>query len=117
MVFAGLVALAAPWIAPHDPADADLMRRLQPPVWLDGGDWSYPLGCDGLGHDMLSRLIFGARVSLGVGFGVVAASTVIGTLLGMLAGFARRDPTGHGAVCASPTAPLGFPGPGLRHRA
>jgi ABC-type dipeptide/oligopeptide/nickel transport system permease subunit len=89
VTFFGLVALFAPWIAPHNPADADLMRRLQPPVWQDGGDWSYPLGCDGLGRDMLSRLIFGARVSLGVGFGVVAASTVIGTLLGMLSGFVR----------------------------
>ncbi len=89
IVFAGLVAIFAPLIAPHDPADADLLRRLQPPAWQDGGDWSYPLGCDGLGRDMLSRLIFGARVSLGVGFGVVLASTVIGALLGMIAGFAR----------------------------
>jgi ABC-type dipeptide/oligopeptide/nickel transport system permease subunit len=89
VVGAVMVAVFAPLIAPHDPADADLLRRLQPPVWQDGGDWSYPLGCDGLGRDVLSRMIFGARVSLGVGFGVVAASTVIGTLLGMLAGFTR----------------------------
>ena len=89
VLLAGLAALFASAIAPHDPADADLMRRLQPPVWQAGGDWSYPLGCDGLGRDMLSRLIFGARVSLGVGFGVVLVSSVIGTLLGMLAGFAR----------------------------
>ncbi len=89
VLVAGLAALFASAIAPHDPADADLMRRLQPPVWQAGGDWSYPLGCDGLGRDMLSRLIFGARVSLGVGFGVVLVSSVIGTLLGMLAGFAR----------------------------
>jgi ABC-type dipeptide/oligopeptide/nickel transport system permease subunit len=85
----GLAALFAPAIAPHDPADADLLRRLQPPVWQAGGDWAYPLGCDGLGRDMLSRLIFGARISLGVGFGVVLVSSVIGTLLGVLAGFAR----------------------------
>jgi ABC-type dipeptide/oligopeptide/nickel transport system permease subunit len=89
VLLAGLAALFASAIAPHDPADADLMRRMQPPVWQTGGDWSYPLGCDGLGRDMLSRLIFGARVSLGVGFGVVLVSSVIGTLLGMLAGFAR----------------------------
>ena len=89
VLLAGLVALFAPVIVPHDPADADLLRRLQPPVWQTGGDWAYPLGCDGLGRDMVSRLIFGARVSLGVGFGVVVASSLIGTLLGMVAGFVR----------------------------
>jgi peptide/nickel transport system permease protein len=89
VLLAGLTALCAPAIAPHDPADADLLRRLQPPAWQAGGDWAYPLGCDGLGRDMLSRLIFGARVSLGVGFGVVLTSSVIGTLLGTLCGFAR----------------------------
>jgi ABC-type dipeptide/oligopeptide/nickel transport system permease subunit len=89
VLLAGLAALFAPVIAPHDPADADLLRRLQPPGWQAGGDWGYPLGCDGLGRDMLSRLIFGARVSLGVGFGVVLVSSLIGTLLGVFAGFAR----------------------------
>jgi ABC-type dipeptide/oligopeptide/nickel transport system permease subunit len=89
VLLAGLAALFAPAIAPHDPADADLLRRLQPPGWQAGGDWAYPLGCDGLGRDMLSRLIFGARVSLGVGFGVVLVSSVIGTLFGVFAGFAR----------------------------
>jgi ABC-type dipeptide/oligopeptide/nickel transport system permease subunit len=89
VLLAGLAALLAPAIAPHDPADADLLRRLQPPGWQAGGDWAYPLGCDGLGRDVLSRLIFGARVSLGVGFGVVLVSSVIGTLLGVFAGFAR----------------------------
>jgi ABC-type dipeptide/oligopeptide/nickel transport system permease subunit len=89
VLLAGLAALCAPVIAPHDPGDADLLRRLQPPVWQEGGDWSYPFGCDGLGRDMLSRLIFGARVSLGIGFGVVVVSSVIGTLLGIVAGFVR----------------------------
>jgi ABC-type dipeptide/oligopeptide/nickel transport system permease subunit len=89
VLLAGLAAVFAPAIAPHDPADADLLRRLQPPVWQAGGEWAYPLGCDGLGRDILSRLIFGARVSLGVGFGVVLVSSVIGTLLGMFSGFAR----------------------------
>jgi ABC-type dipeptide/oligopeptide/nickel transport system permease subunit len=89
VLLAGVAALFAPAIAPHDPADADLLRRLQPPGWQAGGDWAYPLGCDGLGRDMLSRLIFGARVSLGVGFGVVLVSSVIGTLFGVFAGFAR----------------------------
>jgi ABC-type dipeptide/oligopeptide/nickel transport system permease subunit len=89
VLLAGLMAIFAPAIAPHDPADADLLRRLQPPAWQAGGDWAYPLGCDVLGRDMLSRLIFGTRVSLGVGFGVVLVSSAIGTLLGVFAGFAR----------------------------
>jgi ABC-type dipeptide/oligopeptide/nickel transport system permease subunit len=84
-----VVAVAAPMIAPHDPADADLLRRLQPPAWMNGGDWSYALGCDGLGRDVLSRLIYGARISLGVGVFVVALATVIGATLGVLAGFVR----------------------------
>jgi peptide/nickel transport system permease protein len=89
VLLAALTALFAPVIAPHDPSDADLLRRLQPPVWQADGTWDYPLGCDGLGRDILSRLIFGARVSLGVGFGVVLVSSVIGTVLGTVAGFAR----------------------------
>ena len=56
------------------------------------GDWSYPLGCDGLGRDILSRLIYGARISLGVGVFVVALATVIGVTLGVLAGFVRGLP-------------------------
>lgn len=87
-----IIAITAPVIAPHDPADADLLRRLQPPVWISGGDWSYPLGCDGLGRDILSRLIYGARISLGVGVFVVALATVIGVTLGVLAGFVRGLP-------------------------
>lgn len=102
-----IIAVAAPAIAPHDPADADLLRRLQPPVWMDGGDWSYPLGCDGLGRDMLSRLIYGARISLGVGVFVVALATIIGAALGILAGFVRGLPD----AILSRTADvlLGFP--------
>jgi ABC-type dipeptide/oligopeptide/nickel transport system permease subunit len=83
------VALLAPLLAPHDPADSDLLRRLQPPAWMADGDWAYPLGCDGLGRDVLSRLIYGARISLGVGISVVAASTLIGASAGVLAGFLR----------------------------
>jgi len=82
------VALLAPMLAPHDPADADLLRRLLPPAWMSEGDWSYPLGCDGLGRDILSRLIFGARLSLGIGVGVVLLATLIGASAGIFAGFA-----------------------------
>ena len=84
-----LAALAAPLIAPHDPADADLFRRLQPPAWAEGGDWAFPLGCDSLGRDILSRLLFGARVSLLVAVLVIAVAAVIGTLAGLAAGYLR----------------------------
>lgn len=82
------VALFAPWIAPHDPNDADLLRRLQAPVWL-GGEWAFPLGCDGLGRDILSRLIYGARISILVGALVVLIATVLGILAGLAAGYLR----------------------------
>lgn len=84
-----LAALAAPLIAPHDPADADLFRRLQPPAWQEGGDWAFPLGCDSLGRDMLSRLLYGARVSLMVAALVIGIAAVIGTLAGLAAGYLR----------------------------
>lgn len=84
-----ILALFAPWIAPHDPADADLFRRFQPPIWKDGGEWAYPLGCDGLGRDILSRLIHGSRVSIMVGAMVIGIAAVIGTTLGLMAGYAR----------------------------
>ena len=83
-----LAALFAPWISPHDPNEADLFRRLQPPAWL-GGEWAYPLGCDGLGRDILSRLVYGARVSILVGAVVVLIATFAGVLAGLAAGYLR----------------------------
>jgi peptide/nickel transport system permease protein len=82
-----VVALAAPWLAPHDPYDTDLLRRLQPPGWMEGGDWSYVLGCDTLGRDILSRIIYGARISMSIGVVVVLLACVAGTLLGLAAGY------------------------------
>jgi peptide/nickel transport system permease protein len=84
-----LAALLAPWIAPQDPAEADLFRRFQPPAWIDGGEWAFPLGCDALGRDILSRLLFGARVSLLVASLVIGIAAVIGTFAGLAAGYLR----------------------------
>ncbi|MBN9461267.1 MAG: ABC transporter permease [Burkholderiales bacterium] len=81
------VALAAPLIAPHDPAAQDLRARLLPPVWLDKGSWNHLLGTDHLGRDVLSRLIHGSRVSLAVGVGVVLLAGGFGTVMGLLAGY------------------------------
>lgn len=84
-----LVALFAPLIAPHDPAETDLMRRLQPPGWAAGGEWAYPLGCDQLGRDILSRIIYGARISIFIGMAVILAATAVGILAGLAAGYLR----------------------------
>ena len=81
------MALAAPLLAPHDPYDQELARRLIPPIWHDKGTWTHPLGTDGLGRDYLSRLIYGSRISLLIGFAVMAISGVIGLLLGISAGY------------------------------
>ncbi|MCR4469508.1 ABC transporter permease [Burkholderia sp. SCN-KJ] len=82
-----LAALLAPWLAPHDPYSQDLGSRLIPPVWHTNGDWQHPLGTDKLGRDYLSRLLYGARVSLTIGVAAAALSGLIGTTLGVLAGY------------------------------
>lgn len=84
-----LMAIFSPWVAPHDPAETDLFRRLQPPAWKEGGEWAYLLGCDALGRDILSRIIYGSRVSIFIGFAVIAVATTIGILAGLAAGYLR----------------------------
>lgn len=84
-----LMAIFAPLIAPHDPAGTDLFRRLQPPAWMEGGDWSRPLGADALGRDILSRIIYGARISIFIGAAVILVATTIGILAGLAAGYLR----------------------------
>jgi dipeptide transport system permease protein len=84
-----LVALFAPWLAPHSPDLTNSAVFLKPPAWQSGGSWQYLLGTDAIGRDILSRLIHGARLSLSIGLGVVALSVVAGIALGLIAGFAR----------------------------
>jgi dipeptide transport system permease protein len=84
-----LLALFADVIAPHSPYVTDSSIALKPPFWQHGGSLDFPLGTDPIGRDMLSRLIYGARLSLTIGISVVAISTAAGVLLGLLAGFAR----------------------------
>jgi peptide/nickel transport system permease protein len=83
-----LAAVFADQLAPHDPYAQSLLRRLRPPMWAARGTWDYPLGTDGFGRDMLSRLLYGARISLIVGLAGAALAGLIGTCLGMLAGYA-----------------------------
>lgn len=82
-----LAAVFAPLITPYDPAQQNIGDRLGPPAWEAEGSWTHPLGTDQLGRDTYSRTVFGARVSLAVGFAGVIVSGIIGTLLGLLAGY------------------------------
>jgi peptide/nickel transport system permease protein len=82
-----LLAVFASLISPYDPYVQDLANRTAPPVWDDKGSWLHPLGTDPLGRDYLSRLFYGARISLLIGISVALISGVIGTTMGMLAGY------------------------------
>lgn len=84
-----LAAVFAPQITTHSPSVGNLHDRLLPPAWLEGGTWKFPLGTDDQGRDLLTRIIFGARVSLMVGTLSVGISVLVGCTLGALAGFYR----------------------------
>lgn len=92
LLFFALIATAsllAPWIAPHDPVEQYRSQMLVPPVW-DGGTWQFIFGTDELGRDLLSRLLHGGRVSLGIGLASVLLSMIPGVVLGLLAAFHQR---------------------------
>lgn len=84
MVICGLFG---PWLWPHDPLAISFGTRLMPPPWLEGGDWAYVLGTDQFGRDLFSRLIEGARIALMVSVISVSVAAVIGTAVGMMAGY------------------------------
>jgi peptide/nickel transport system permease protein len=82
-----LAALFAPWLSPHDPYAQEVTQRLIPPAWYAKGSWEHLLGTDKLGRDYLSRLLYGARVSLFIGLATALISGLIGTTMGVLAGY------------------------------
>ncbi|MCW0308418.1 dipeptide ABC transporter permease DppC [Pantoea ananatis] len=82
-----LIAIFAEVLAPHGPAEQLRDALLHPPVWQEGGSWSYILGTDDVGRDILSRLMYGARLSLLVGCMVVVLSLIFGVIFGLLAGY------------------------------
>src|SRR5258707_1197403 len=90
-IVAGLIlaAIFAPLVSPHDPTKQSLIIRNRPPAWVEGSVQGFPLGTDDLGRDILSRVLFGARVSLGIGFFATIIGTVLGTVLGVIAGYFR----------------------------
>jgi peptide/nickel transport system permease protein len=90
-IVAGLIlaSVFAPLLSPHDPTKQSLIIRNRPPAWIEGSVQGYPLGTDDLGRDVLSRVLFGARVSLGIGFVATIIGTLLGTVLGVIAGYFR----------------------------
>ncbi|MBK8023767.1 MAG: ABC transporter permease [Chloroflexi bacterium] len=82
------VVTTADILAPHDPNSMNLLNRLDPPVW-QGGSWEFPLGTDALGRDLLSRIFYGGRISLAIGGASSLLGLAIGTLLGLISGYAR----------------------------
>lgn len=88
IIFAAVaVAVFAPWVAPYDPYEQDLLARLKPPFWSAGALPGHLLGTDNFGRDMLSRLIFGSRVSMMVGVASALLSCVLGSVAGLVAGY------------------------------
>jgi len=91
MIVVGVIimALFAEYIAPHDPLRGSLRERLLPPVWHEGGNWTFPLGTDSVGRDLLSRIIYGARITLVVAVPTLIIGAGVGSLIGMVSGYAR----------------------------
>ena len=86
-VLIALASLLSPWLAPYSPTEQFREHMLQPPLWMDGGTKAFLFGTDELGRDILSRLLWGGRISLGIGLASVLMSLIPGVLLGLLAAF------------------------------
>ncbi|XHS79536.1 ABC transporter permease subunit [Burkholderiaceae bacterium UC74_6] len=86
-----MASLLAGWVAPHDPVQQYRDHMLQAPIWGEGGTWQFPLGTDELGRDVLSRLLHGGRISLGIGLASVGMSMLPGVILGLLAAFYQHS--------------------------
>jgi peptide/nickel transport system permease protein len=89
LLLLALAALLAPWIAPKDPLAQDLFLGRLPPAWVEGAEPGFLLGTDSLGRDVLSRIVHGARVALAVALVAGVATALLGSALGLLAGFLR----------------------------
>ena len=87
LLVVALAALLAPWVAPHDPLEQDLLHMLAPPMWAPNGDQSFPLGTDSLGRCVLSRVIYGSRVALTVATVSAFGAMLAGSVLALLGGY------------------------------
>jgi peptide/nickel transport system permease protein len=81
------ISIIAPWISPHDPAKQNITQRLRPPAWIPGGSSEYLLGTDNLGRDILSRMIYGSRISLTISLSATFLAGAIGVSLGLVTGY------------------------------
>jgi peptide/nickel transport system permease protein len=84
-----LTAVLAPVLAPHSPTEGDITRKLIPPVWMERGGWEHPLGTDRFGRDVLSRIIYGSRISVAVSLIAIGVAGTLGTALGLISGYRR----------------------------
>ena len=82
-----VTAIFAPYLSPHSPTDGDITRKLIPPVWTEQGNWEHPLGTDRFGRDVLSRIIYGSRISLAVSLVAIFVAGTLGTMLGLISGY------------------------------
>jgi peptide/nickel transport system permease protein len=89
VILSALVATAvfAPYLAPHSPTEGDIVKKSIPPVWVERGDPEHPLGTDRFGRDVLSRIIWGSRISLVVSLVAIGVAGTLGTLLGLVSGY------------------------------
>jgi peptide/nickel transport system permease protein len=108
LVAVGLASAFAPWLSPHSPEVGRLPDKLLPPFWMERGSLSHPLGTDHLGRDMLSRLVWGSRISVLVGLLTVTVAASIGTGVGLVAGYfgGRVDATLMAATDVALSMPL-----------
>ncbi len=82
-----LTAVFAAYLAPQSPTEGDITQKLIPPIWMERGDWEHPLGTDRFGRDMLSRIIYGSRISLLVSLIAIGVAGTFGTALGLISGY------------------------------
>lgn len=87
LLFILMTSMWFPFLYPEDPLAQDLLARFTPPVWQEGGTWNHILGTDNLGRDVLSRLLYGSRTSLLVGFTAVFVAELVGIVLGLISGY------------------------------
>src|SRR3989442_1779409 len=89
VVLAALIvtAVCAPALAPHSPTEGNILRKSIPPAWMARGTWENPLGTDRFGRDVLSRIIYGSQISLIVSLLVIGVAGIVGTLVGLIAGY------------------------------
>ncbi len=82
-----LTAVFAAYLAPQSPTEGDITKKLIPPIWMERGDWEHPLGTDRFGRDVLSRIIYGSRISLLVSLIAIGVAGTFGTVLGLISGY------------------------------